>query len=63
MCLISNLTIETDFSSELDKKMTSVDGRRSAPTPTPFISNTRLILFDCSLACVPHLGVVDKTRH
>jgi hypothetical protein len=35
-------------------------GLSFAPTPTPFISYTRLILFDCSLACVPYIGVVDR---
>jgi hypothetical protein len=49
---------------ELDYVMTSfVPRRRFAPTPTPS-SNTRLILFHCSPACLPLLGVVGQmTRH
>jgi hypothetical protein len=59
-----NFTIDDGLELELDNMMTSfVRRRRFAPTPTPS-SYTRLILFHCSPACLPLLGVVvQMTRH
>jgi hypothetical protein len=62
MCLTSNLTIDDGLELKLDKKMTSLG---AAALPQHRLRSSiyiRLILFECSLACVPHLGVVDKAR-